>query len=235
MHNFYTDKKLIDVEQIMRQFPKEWELLQQYCETSLEFEVDGKKLKLINEFGNPIAIDVEKKLNYHRQFFHKNSLYKQPLAKALGLKKEKPFPKVLDATGGLLGDSLLMYAMGCQLEVLERHPLVATLIVNALNSSGIHISFRHLSAGEINGHYPVIFFDPMYDEKNSKAAPKKEMQLFRQLVGPDEDLLDVAKHLRSCCDRLVIKRSIKARPILAGPQISFKGKSTAYDVYLADM
>ncbi len=73
----------------------------------------------------------------------------------------------------------------------------------------------------------------MYQEKNSKAAPKKEMAVFRSLVGVDDDIKQTAQSLLNVAiERLVVKRSIKATPVLENPSHTVKGKSTAYDVYL---
>ena len=63
----------------------------------------------------------------------------------------------------------------------------------------------------------VIYFDPMYSEKNEKALPKKEMRIFREVVGVDLDAESTAKSLLKMSKRLVIKRSIKAKPILDNP------------------
>lgn len=237
MNIFYTSDGPMHSDQIAVNFPEEWEYFRQIpCELELKFEVSGKRIQLQNEFGTPIYIDVDKKLRYHQQFFYKNSIYKQPLAKALGVKKDASF-EVLDATAGLMGDSLLMSSFGVRVTALERNPVVALLIVNALKNAqmDVKITFRHQSALDLNlrEKYPVIFFDPMYGEKNSKAAPKKEMQVFRKLVGEDFDRIDVAKHLLNLTDRLVIKRSIKASSLLDRPTITFSGKSTCYDVYLS--
>ena len=237
MNNFYKANKLLDLDYVANSFPTEWGYFQQIpAELNLHFEVEGQRISLQNPFGGPIYIDIHKKLKYHQTFFYKNSVYKQPLARALGIKKEIQkeckAPKVLDASAGLLGDTLLIHAFGADVTAMERNPLVSLLIANALNNSELEIPFFFQSAMDLAIHHPVIFFDPMYGEKNTKASPKKEMQVFRNLVGVDEDRLEVAMHLRALCDRLVIKRSIKAMPLIERPSMTFSGKSTCYDVYL---
>lgn len=237
MNKFYTSQKLLDSMAVAQDFSEEWVYLQQIApEFNLNFEIQGQRIMLQNAVGNPIFIDIDKKLQYHKKFFYKNSVYKQPLARALGIKKDKSPSKVLDATAGLLGDTLLIHSFGVQVEAMERNPLVSLLIVNALKNceSKIEIPFHFQSAMDLADAYPVIFFDPMYGGKNTKASPKKEMQVFRSFVGEDLDRISVAKHLRQYCDRLVIKRSVKASPLLKNPNMSFGSKSTCYDVYLSD-
>lgn len=233
MNKFYTQDKQLDNSYISEKFPQEWEYLSQIdSEIDLRFEVHAKRIMLVNDFGKPLFIDIEKKLKYHRSYFSKNSIYKELFAKALGVKKGSPFPLVLDSTGGLLGDTLLMTSYGLEVDVIERNPLVSMLIVNALRNSSTQINFNQLAAQELDKYYPVIFFDPMYAEKNKKSAPKKEMQVFRSIVGEDIDRLEVANHLFNLTNRLVIKRSIKASPLILRPNMTFSGKSTCYDVYL---
>ena len=72
----------------------------------------------------------------------------------------------------------------------------------------------------------------MYEQKNEKAAPRKEMRIFREVVQVDSDIVQVGSALRETNKRLVIKRSSKASPLIESPEISFGKKSTVYDVYI---
>jgi 16S rRNA (guanine1516-N2)-methyltransferase len=82
----------------------------------------------------------------------------------------------------------------------------------------------------------VIFLDPMFpDEGRSESAlPKKTMQIFRRLIGTDDDsaqLLELA--LLQARFRVVVKRPLPA-PYLAERKAnaSFVGKSSRLDMYL---
>lgn len=233
------DGNLLNEEYILKHFPKEWEILGTFTE-DISFIVEDNRLKLETGIDNykPLFIDIEKELLYHHKFFQKHSIYKELFAKSLGIKKNELRPCVFDATGGMLGDTLLMVAMGCKVIVSERHPIISSLIINALeNQSSLdndQIIFCFgdgiKTASKID--CDVIFFDPMYAVKNKKASPKKSMQVFRELVGVDEDAHETAIKLKAMEKRLVIKRSIKAPPLIENPSIIFNGKSTSYDVYL---
>ena len=200
------------------------------------------KIKLVYKNLAPFCFEIRDKLLKHQQFFYKNSPYKDPLARALGLKKGKAKPIVFDATAGALNDSMLIYSYGVKkLYLYERHPIVAMLIYNALRSvtelAGYeNIEFVHADVGHADQTLPVFdvgYFDPMYEEKNLKTAPKKEMLVFRNLIKGDTDRVFVANRLfEACQQRLVIKRSNKASPLLPDPDITIKAKSTSYDVYL---
>lgn len=208
-------------------------LLLSHFNKKLDFILDEKRLKLINPFGNPVFINIESELDYHKKTFFKTSIKKQPLARALGLNKEKDL-HVFDVTAGLLSDSLLMYAMGAKISAFERNPLVQALITNALKNFPLeNFSFSPMTITSVSdfSRCDVIFFDPMYKEVNQKSLPKKEMQVFREVVGKDEDALEVFEFLKSQNRRLVMKRSLKATPF-GTPDFTSSGKSTAYDVYL---
>jgi 16S rRNA (guanine1516-N2)-methyltransferase len=73
----------------------------------------------------------------------------------------------------------------------------------------------------------------MFPHRDKSALVKKEMRLFRPLVGDDMDapaLLEAALVLAS--HRVVVKRPRKA-PIIDGPKpgYSLDGKSSRYDIY----
>ncbi len=216
-------------------YPEEANILTEISSEDILFNIEeGGALKLLQDSYRPICINIDSELERHKIQFYKSSPYKELLAKALGLKAGKEKPKVLDATGGMLGDSLLIYAIGVEsLTVCERHPIPAVLIYNALKFTQINISFRFCSATELEDEFDVIFYDPMYTEKNTKTNAKKEMMIFRNLIGVDLDSSEMALKLRDkASKRLIIKRSVKGASLIPKPDITFKGKSTAYDVYL---
>ncbi len=237
MMHFTKENQSLSFEEFSKTFSKEAKVLTEHLQQNVNFLIEGNKISLVHGEFNPIDIQVENILKKHEVYFYKNSIYKEPLAKAIGLKKGKERPVVLDATAGLLGDSLLMYAFGLkQLICFERNPIAATLITNALSLADTTIDFHYGMAqdAELHESIDVVFYDPMYKEKNQKVAPRKEMAIFREIIGPDEDILETAKYLSSLArERLVIKRPNMAAPILENPHHSFKGKSTSYDVYLS--
>ena len=56
----------------------------------------------------------------------------QAIAKAVGL-KNGVIPSVLDATAGLGRDAFVLASLGCKVQMIERHPVVAALL-----EDGIH-------------------------------------------------------------------------------------------------
>ena len=57
---------------------------------------------------------------------HKGGGRKQAIAKAIGLKKGHPVPTVLDHTAGFGRDAFVLASLGCRVQMVERHPVVAS-------------------------------------------------------------------------------------------------------------
>ncbi|MCL4132654.1 UNVERIFIED_CONTAM: hypothetical protein GTU68_010904 [Idotea baltica] len=196
----------------------------------------------------PIRVDFLQGTVAHRRVFGggKNQL----IAKAVGLHKGV-LPTVLDATAGLGRDAFVLASLGCKVQLIERHIIVAALLEDGLtraknNMSLSGVSFvdsMHLQVGDAVSlmntwqQVPpeVIYLDPMYPHQEKSALVKKEMLLFRQLIGHDNDdsqLLIAA--LRLASHRVVVKRSRKAPAITANEvKVSYtlEGKSSRYDIY----
>ncbi|AWL13351.1 16S rRNA (guanine(1516)-N(2))-methyltransferase [Saliniradius amylolyticus] len=172
---------------------------------------------------------------------------KESLARAVGLKGNAR-PSVLDATAGLGRDGFLLASLGCTVTMLERTPEVAALLDDGLKRACEQpelatwlpgrLTLIPTSAFEIfqktKRAFDVVYLDPMFPHRKKSALVKKEMRLFQQLLGPDEDadaLLHPALQLAS--QRVVVKRPTGA-PYLAGekPDVEMKGKANRFDIYL---
>ena len=162
------------------------------------------------------------------------------MAKAIGVKGPHR-PKVLDLTAGLLGDSLLFLSFGCEVLAVERNPIVAFLIESALkNAQHPAIGRFHFRPGDALTALTeltaieVIYYDPMFEDANEKTLPRKEMRIFRSLIGKDLDAKSIfQKALEKNSRRLVVKRPRHSDYLGDRPPLEFVGKSTRYDVYLS--
>ena len=173
---------------------------------------------------------------------------KEAIAKAVGLKGQTGL-KVLDATAGLGRDAFVLASLGCQMQLIERSPAVAALLADGLQRAALHpelgswlsqrMQLHHGIASELMANWQhdkpdVVYLDPMFPHRKKSALVKKEMRLFQQLLGPDEDadaLLQPALDLAQ--KRVVVKRPAGA-PYLAArkPQLELEGKANRFDVYL---
>jgi len=199
------------------------------------------------DLGKPIFIDFVEGKNAHRRQFGGGR--GQPLAKAIGLKKGAT-PSVIDATAGFGRDAFVLANLGCQITLLERNPLIATLLEDALqraidnpdtNSVMARMSVNNVDAIEYLNQLEqqlrpdVIYMDPMYPSREKSALVKKDMRLLHELAGPDSDseqLLSVAQD--TAMKRVVVKRP-KSAPFVGEqkPATSIESKNTRYDIYLA--
>jgi len=166
------------------------------------------------------------------------------LAKAIGLNKRKKL-QVVDATAGLGGDAFVMATMGCDVILIERHPLIHLLLKNGIQRAlesqetsepANKFTLVHDNALDWLGKNPsvdVIYLDPMYPAKRKSALAKKEMQLFQALlIDHREDTLLLQAALQKARYRVVVKRPIKGDQ-LGGirPDFTISGRSTRFDVY----
>ncbi|MFW5450749.1 MAG: class I SAM-dependent methyltransferase [Methylophagaceae bacterium] len=196
--------------------------------------------------GNAIFIDFVAGKNAHRRQFGGGR--GQPLAKAIGLKKGAT-PTIIDATAGFGRDAFVLANLGCQITLIERNPLIATLLEDALDRAKDEHdisdvitrmavinddAIEYLSNLEVQHHPDVAYIDPMYPSRDKSALVKKDMRLLHQLAGPDtnsEQLLTIAQ--KTALKRVVVKRP-KSAPFVGNqkPDTSIESKNTRYDIYL---
>ncbi len=182
----------------------------------------------------------------------------QAIAKAIGLKTGIT-PHVLDATAGLTGDAFVLATLGCTITMIERSPIIFSLIENAIERASLNKKFEPiLKQGfavindDANNYIKqqlntntiapdVIYIDPMYPHKKKSALVKKDMQILQRLHGVDDnaaELLETA--LCYAKKRVVVKRPIQADSIQAAalgtikPNTNIKSKKTRYDIYVIE-
>lgn len=192
----------------------------------------------------PVRVDFVEGAAAHRRLYGGGS--GQKIAKAVGVQAGIR-PRVLDATAGLGRDAFVLATLGCDVQLIERQPVIAALLEDGLARAAqsaevadIIARMRLFTGNAIElmrqrADVPpqVIYLDPMFPHRDKSALVKKEMRLFRPLVGDDLDapaLLQAALALAS--HRVVVKRPRKA-PIIDGakPSYSLEGKSSRYDIY----
>lgn len=157
----------------------------------------------------------------------------QPLKRALGSGKRR----VLDATGGVGDDALLIHSMGHQVTVVERSPIAHALLAGAAIIGQLPFRVLFGDARElvtrVDPAPEVVYLDPMFPPKRRQSAlARKAPRYLQQMVGSDTDsreLLAVAR--RVALDRVVVKRPDHAPPLAEDIRQRFSGKLVHYDVY----
>jgi len=211
----------------------------------LQIGPDGLQLQALGpEAPGPLTVDfVHGAVGHRRQQGGGNG---QMIAKAIGIQPGIR-PQVLDATAGLGRDAFVFAQLGCAVDLIERQPLVHALLADGLRRAAEDpevapiIARMHLRNGDARSvmqHWDaaapqVIYLDPMFPHRDKSALVKKEMRLFRPLVGDDDDAPELlAAALTLASHRVVVKRPRKA-PALAGPKPGYtlEGKSSRFDIY----
>jgi 16S rRNA (guanine1516-N2)-methyltransferase len=198
------------------------------------------------DIGKPIWIDFTQGKNAHRRQFGGGR--GQALAKAIGLKRGAT-PTIIDATAGYGRDAYVLATLGCQITLLERNPILATLLEDAIYRAQAdpdtqdiaqrmqlvhHNSTDYLNQLSPEDYPDVIYMDPMYPSRQKAALVKKEMQLLHQLIGPDTDSEELLMTARKIAQkRVVIKRPKSASHVSKHKPSTFvESKNTRYDIYL---
>jgi 16S rRNA (guanine1516-N2)-methyltransferase len=171
----------------------------------------------------------------------------QPVARAIGLKGAAA-PSVVDATAGLGRDAFVLASLGCHVTLVERSPVAAALLDDALARASVDPATRDIAARMRLVHADaidwletlaetarpeVVYVDPMFPETGKSAAAKKDMQAFQQVIGDDLDSARLlAAAIGAARGRVVVKRPRLGAEIEGVPPTArMEGKSTRFDIY----
>ena len=183
------------------------------------------------------------------------SLKSEMIARACNLSEK---PSLIDATAGLGHDSLLMAALGAQVTLIERHPILFTLLEDAQAQSRhdpflglvvdrIQLVFSDSAAylqqlAEQKKMVDVTYLDPMFPQRDQnlqavkkQAQVKKQMQLLHMLL-PEDGEMDLGDYLLVLA-RKISKRVVVKRPRLAifladqQPDHQWQGDACRFDAY----
>lgn len=165
---------------------------------------------------------------------------KQGLVRAC---KPGPGMRIIDVTAGWGRDAAVLASFGAEVLMLERQPIMAALLADALMHRNEHSkallkltvehcdALNYLKALPLDAYPDVIYVDPMHPQRQKAALVKKDMQALQQLIGADEDalaLLEVAK--TKALKRVVVKWP-QHLPALLPPTSSIAGKTVRFDIY----
>lgn len=196
--------------------------------------------------GGALRVDFSDPRRLYRL---KQSGIRQELPRAVGCKPGYR-PDVLDATAGLAVDAFVLAGLGCQVSLLEQHPVVYALLADGLRVAKQQadealrpVLDRMTLMPRQNAldylcqetRHETVYLDPMFAARTSSAKVKKAMQYLHDIAGyqpaQEAELLHCAR--QRATKRVVVKRALLAE-CLAGQAADFqvKGKTIRYDVYL---
>lgn len=220
------------------------EAQRQGCVLTLGY-VDGQ-LALASPSGRetPLAVDFCGGRQGYR--LAADRVRHERLIKALGGMPDAPH-RVVDGTGGLGRDALVMAQAGFDVDIVEQSPIVHALLADGLSrlqlqdaTLAARIRLYHAdSSGWLQAlsRKPfAVYLDPMFPQRQKSAAIKKELLWLQYLEQPPDEtaathLLDAA--LAAADRRVVVKRPRKAPALAArAPSHALEGKTVRFDVYL---
>ena len=170
----------------------------------------------------------------------------QALPRAVGMKDGKT-PMVVDATAGLGRDAFLLASLGATVVLIERsteiHRLLEDAMARASDAGGevadviARMTLLYGDARDLLAALSpeVVLVDPMHPPRKKTALVKNEMRLIREIVGTDEDSVDLMKvALATARKRVVLKWPRRADPMagIVPPSHRITGKSTRYEVFM---
>lgn len=168
----------------------------------------------------PLVIDFEQ-LAY-RQRLLRGGRQKEPLARAV-MNGIEDGALVFDATAGLGRESMILAHAKAKVIAFERQLPIWIILKDALarasRSRYFPFTLPMLQApgtiASYEGEAPeVIYYDPMFPEREKSAVVKKDMFLFRQVIGEDKDIEDfIHIALKLATKRVVVKRPSSAPPV----------------------
>lgn len=161
--------------------------------------------------------------------------------------------RILDCTAGLGHDALLLAWLGAEVHLIERHPVLFSLL-SASRQQALQHPVLSAVAGRMQlihadslqylqqlqpGQFDVVYLDPMFPKPatpdKKQAQVKKDMQILHQLFS-DNAIMDLGEALlpyaRQIAPRVVVKRPRHAQ-FLANdePQHQWLGDACRFDAY----
>lgn len=163
---------------------------------------------------SPLIIDFES-VSY-RQRLLRGGRRKEAVARAV-LQGVKDDALIFDATAGLGRESMILAHAGGRVVSFERQLPVWFILKDALlraeGSGYLPFTLPELQPiGTITDRPyterpEVVYYDPMFPEKQSSAQVKKDMFIFRNVVGHDEDtVFFIREALKLAKKRVTVKR-----------------------------
>lgn len=209
-----------------------------------DFIIDNEQLPRLQVTQDKLVLLTKDFLPLYADFFDVNLQRRQKIGKQQGLVRAcKPVPglRILDATAGWGRDACVLASFGATVLMLERQPMMAALLADALLRLGdynrLDLSLLYMDAQQylqslLPKDYPdVIYVDPMHPIRQKSALVKKDMQILQSLLGADNDALSLIALARTKARCRVVVKWPQRLSALIAPDCAVEGKTVRFDVY----
>jgi 16S rRNA (guanine1516-N2)-methyltransferase len=189
----------------------------------------------------PWQIDFLSNARQHRRHYGG----KETLVRACGIKSNQDPLTIIDATAGYGKDGFVLACAGAQVMLVERNPIMAALLDNALKrfyddkvlSQNIHLTLHFGETLQFldtqKELFDVIYWDPMHPTRQKSASVKKDMVQLQQWAQPETDPESLIKQsLLYAKDRVVLKwpSKVPSLPHLK-PSFIYHGKTVRFEIF----
>ena len=149
---------------------------------------------------------------------------------------------ILDCTGGFARDAAILASLGNNITLIERNPLIMSLLVDAkekIKIDDIRYIFSRIKSRfgncidfirNTDKHFDYIYFDFMFNI-NKSALPSKNEQFLRKIVKNDinENLDIIHETIQRVKSKIIIKDHISSNDYDNFDIINtYKGKTVKY-------
>ncbi|AHE67775.1 class I SAM-dependent methyltransferase [Legionella oakridgensis] len=199
-------------------------------------QVTAERLELLVEGFSPLYADFSTANWQRRHAAGKHQGLVRACKPAKGM-------TIFDVTAGWGRDAAILASFGACVVMIERNPVMAALLadglkrLNAQSPRALCLSLLSMDARQylqtlaIEAYPDVIYMDPMHPHRQKSALVKKEMQTLQQMIGADEDAVELLHLAKSCARQRVVVKWPQRIPPLLTPAGSIEGKTVRFDIY----
>lgn len=212
----------------------------------LNLPMDNNALPRLSVMPDKLVLLVQGFAPLYADFNSKVTSRRREAGKAQGLIRAcRPCKglRIVDATAGWGRDAALLAHFGAEVVMVERHPIMAALLADALkrlhhsNHEALRLSLvctdavSYLQSLAPTAYPDVVYIDPMHPERQKSALVKKDMQVLQRLIGMDEDAQTVLQQALCFTRQRVVVKWPQHLPPLGSPNHSIHGKTVRFDIY----
>lgn len=194
--------------------------------------------------GKPLRLKVD--FTEGKNLYRARKAHSELVVRAVKVRKRLP-ARVVDATGGLGKDAFLLAAAGCTVDVFERNPIMAVLLLDGLRRA----SYDHATAdicariilhpvdmvshiNETTDAPEVIYLDPMFPARTKRAKVKLDLSLLQCIAQGQEGEQELfAAAWNAGPRKIVVKRPVHGSWLCnVQPSATLQGKAVRFDMYI---
>ncbi|HFL8824084.1 MAG TPA: class I SAM-dependent methyltransferase [Candidatus Azoamicus sp. OHIO1] len=172
-----------------------------------------------------------------------NNPKKELLAKTV-LNRNNDKYTIIDATGGLGTDSLILASLGHKIKLIEKKPIIIHLIKNNLKKNkkikalAKNIDIKYGNSIEIISSLKkkklpdIIYIDPIFPIYKKNSLPKKDISIIKLIGSNTNEYKELFNLALTKTKKIIVKRKIYSKFITnKKPTYQIIGSKIRFDIY----